>query len=198
MRILELGGGYNPTENAEVLDINPNAKNVVWVGDIRGLWSRDYEQAKGNLGDISENAYDLINATHFVEHIEWIHQEALFQQVHRWLVPNGEFRLETPNLVYIVKHYLIRRYRCSFPLGEHPDIVDRTGVNHQKWVNFKLFSGCSKGDYHHVCYDNKYLGWMFQQTGFVHVKIRASETLKAVAKKPKDTGEAILRFEYEG
>jgi predicted SAM-dependent methyltransferase len=190
---LELGSGYNPTPGYEHVGVAYRGYALDFEGDVRGLFCDDYADKVGNLREIPLGVYDEVLARHFVEHIEWIYQEALFRTIYMWLAPGGKVVVETPNFPYIIRHYTSRRLRKRFPLNEHPNITTRDGVNLQWWINFKLYSGCSPGDYHHTIYDAHLLRYVLESTGFESVKIRSSETLVAVAYVPKN---ATQHYDY--
>lgn len=187
-RILELGSGGHPMEGEEVhhLDRDRSAPHVEFYGDIRSLWNpKDFPDV-GNLDEINENFYDIVAAVHFIEHIEWIYQHHLFEYARMWLKPGGYFVVETPNLEWIAKVYLDKRFRNRFPMNEHPDIKTRSEMDFRRWINFKIFSGCSPGDYHHCLYDATMLRGMFEKAGFTNIKIKRGPTLWGIGQALKE------------
>ena len=55
-----------------------------------------------------------------------------------------------------------------------------------RWANFKINSGCSKGDYHLTCFDDVWLGNMMYETGFRDIKIFSGVTLAVCGTKPAE------------
>ena len=209
---LELGGGEN-FSSKDFLNVDIKAgPGVDIVGNLLALFSpdaniRDYPDLERITGD---NICSEIRAIHFIEHIPWIYQDGLFNWMHTVLEPGGILEIVTPNIEYICRVYLKRsRWRISrllkrvfkgvvldlFPEVNHPYITNRKNeLDLRRWFNFKVFSGCSLGDYHHCMYDdymlNSILSKVDVETGLplwmqVHVKARG-DMLKATVVKFKE------------
>ena len=174
---LELGGGKNPSPGFFNVDI-VNEDTVDLVGDLRALFTPDVDiEDYPQLVKFQEsNQCSHVSAVHFIEHIPWIYQDAMFKWINHILVDGGMFQGVTPNLKDIAKIYLKRKrslIRNSilglfgakqplFPADEHPDIKGNTDeYNLKLWTNFRIFSGCGisesgkLGDYHHCLYDKE-------------------------------------------
>lgn len=178
-----------------------------YLGDIRTIFVPDDPDKPTKINEsllsIRKNHYMLIKLQHVVEHIEWIYQEFLYRWIMDLLAPGGVVYIATPNLEYALGVYYVNRKKqirgkeVKYPIDEH--IYFKPGVTSdmQRWVNFKLFSGCSPGDYHHCCYDRQWLGDMLLSSGFDNISIHDGSTLKAIAYKPGmqqfDVSEAIKR-----
>ena len=166
---LEIGSGQNPTPDYIHVDLDPKAPDVDLVGDVRALFSpdavlADYPDLKAldtRPGPLE--LYREIRAVHFIEHIQWIYQRPMFRWFFDLLAPGGVLTIETPDLHWIAKSYLKNHRKRRFPSGEHPHL-SRPEDFHW-WVNFKLFSGCSSGDYHHCAYDSRSLTEMLRASG---------------------------------
>ena len=184
---LEIGSGNNPTEGFEHLDINPGAPHVEYVGDIRSLITEDYNKNMNeDLMLLKHTKFECIKAVHFIEHIQWIYQQSLLRLFYDMLEPNGTVYIETPDLKWIMLSYLKNRKKHRFPVEDHPDIKeDGNLLNFYQWVNFKLYSGCSPGDYHHCLYDKEFLNEMLNNAGFAKMSIKSNRgTIFCMAKKP--------------
>lgn len=182
---LELGSGNNPTEGYEHLDREASCPHVEWFGDIRGLWEAAFKGDVGNLPELPYGVYSEVLSRHFIEHLPWKDQPTLFTLMFDLLIPGGRLVAETPNLEYALRYYGTKRLRRSFPKTDHPDIRDDAPGNLQRWLNFKLFSGGSPGDYHHSTFDREWLRILLKDAGFVRISIRSGQTLTATARKPK-------------
>jgi len=192
---LEIGSGNMPTKGYKHLDINANAPDVDYVGDIRALITEDYDIEKyPNLKFISNETFEEIKAYHFIEHIQWIYQEALFRLFYQWLLPGGRLNLQTPDLEWIVQSYLHRKKKSwltlknkqyVFPDKEHPQLTDSGNpIQFHQWVNYKIFSGCSPGDFHHCLYDAESLERTLEKIGYQSINVRSKHaTLIAMAEK---------------
>ena len=210
---LELGGGENFfTEGYLNVDIK-EGPGVDVVGDLLALFTPDAEMSDYPLLERldGENLFTEVRAIHFVEHIPWIYQESMFDWIWRILEPGGTLEVVTPNLEYICRVYLKRgRWRVSrflkrafkgvvldlIPETDHPYIISsKNEIDLRRWFNFKTFSGCSKGDYHHCLYDT----YMFKDLlsrrhaetdlpYWMHVDIKArGDMIKVSAVKLKES-----------
>lgn len=177
-----------------------------YVGDMRCLFAPDYPASIDDYPDllrIPTNNYMLVKLQHVVEHIEWIYQEFMFRWILDILAPGGMVNIATPNLEYIVGVYVVNRKKqrkgteVRYPIDEHTYFKPGVESDMQRWVNFKMMSGCSPGDYHHCMYDRYWLYEMLCNTGFERISIYDDATLKVVAYKPQlqqfDVNEAIKR-----
>lgn len=171
-----------------------------YVGDVRALFApQGGYTITESLLSLPEHFFQLVRLSHFIEHIEWLYQRALFEWLFEFVADDGHIVIETPNLDYIINmyqdnmHKLARGKQISYPYREHPDFytdgetVDL--VSHfVPWINYKLYSGCSyEGtyyDYHLACFNAYWLGLLLEQAGFVTVRIYSGKSLYAVASKP--------------
>ena len=182
---LEIGGGSNPTEGYLNLDINADCKPDI-TGDVRAFFTPDVDlEDYPDLQEIDEFVFDEIRATHFVEHIEWIYQKPMFEWFYKVLKPSGRIVIETPNLHWIIKISLKNYGSGEYPQEDHPDL---NGTNDfVPWVNFKLFSGCSPGDYHHAMFDKVWMRQVLKETGFTPTVKAKGAYIQAIGVK-KDLG----------
>lgn len=189
---LDVGAGETKEAEYMSLDINPAFKTD-FVGDIRTVLAVDCGSERceeWNLDKLRENYYSVIRLQHIVEHIEWIYQEELFKWVYQALAPDGLIYVATPNLEYAAGVYLENRKKqksgkpVKYPIDEH--VYFKPGVleDMQRWVNFKLFSGCSPGDYHHSAFDRFWLCSLMIRVGFKAISVHDGATLLAVGMKP--------------
>ena len=190
---LEIGGGSNPTEGYLNLDINADCKPDI-TGDVRAFFTPDVNlKDHPELMEIEDSEFDEIKATHFVEHIEWIYQKPMFEWVYRMLRPRGRVFIETHNLRWIIKSYLKNYGSRTYPSEDHSDL---NGPNDfVPWVNFKLFSGCSPGDYHHAMFDKIWMKQILKETGFTPTVKAKGAYIQAIGVK-KDQG--LPEEEYFG
>jgi len=158
---LEIGSGMNPTPGYEHLDRDPECPHLEYCGDFRALFVPDVADPQKNrdVFRLQFDYYEEILAIHYIEHVEWIYQEAMFQKFFEFLKDGGVLRVVTPNLDWIVRQYclgrglrrrLFRRRRQAEVewWNEHPKFktltpAERNFVEFSLWVNFKLYSGCS-------------------------------------------------------
>jgi len=190
---LNIGAGKENNKLYTTVDIDQKAQPNI-LGDIRALFvhSPEYKSLLSQypeLYNIKSEYYVYVRLCHIVEHIEWLYIPALFDWVRNILTTGGILTIDTPNLEFIMKAYLkfIEAENSGqlprFPAKEHPDMsIDKHG-DMQRWINFKLFSGCSTGDYHHSCLDKTLAYTFLYDAGFDKVYINNSSTLRVLAYK---------------
>ncbi len=201
--ILEESDSRDKDEILEVGDINLENRTTVdfmegadYVGDIRAFFSSDYEFTDSlSLLKMRLGSFSVIRLQHFLEHIQWTHQDACLSWAHSLLLEGGMIYIETPNLEYIAKMYLKNLKNIElgkdvkFPDEEYPGMSDDSKkhevnmINFWRWINFKIYSGCSPGDFHHCCYDPYWLVRMMQNAGFVNISVCARDTIRVIAFK---------------
>lgn len=202
---IDIGSGQDKHEYFKTVDILEKF-DTDYVGDIRCLFAPVYVDSidkHPSLQNIKSNTFEVVKLQHVVEHIEWIYQEFLLRWVVDILAPGGLVYIGTPNLEYAVGVYVANRKRqvkkqdVKYPIGEHTYCKPGVSSDMQKWVNFKIFSGCSPGDYHHCMYDRYMLHAELEKAGLENISIYDGSVLKAVAYKPgmphQDVNESIRR-----
>jgi hypothetical protein len=142
-----------------------------------------------SLKKIKLHTFSFVKMQHIVEHIEWIYQKPMFDWTYSLLNANGILFVETPNVDHILKRYLSFTKELA---KQHPDINEDDPDSNIKWLNSKLYSGCSTnkvkdgcvdGDFHLCMYNKDWLTTVLLDTGFKHIKINAEETLSCLAYK---------------
>lgn len=196
---LDIGAGIIKDDNFTSNDIRDDF-GVDIMGDIRSLFVSDYAknlEAYPDLDTIKPNHYMVIRLNHIVEHIEWIYQEVFLDWVFKMLAPGGFVCIATPNLEFVAKVYLdqLKRQRVGkkviYPHNEHSYCQEGVPSHMQKWVNFKIFSGCSPGDYHFCMYDRRFLHDVLIQMGFRDLKFFDGPILRVIAYKPKQQNMSV-------
>jgi len=183
--MLDIGSG----RSGDYFTIDKDEKlGCSFTGDMRTLFAPVYNaDTPRSLKKIKSHTFSFVKMQHIVEHIEWIYHKSMFDWVYSILSEDGILFVETPNVDYILKQYL------SFTKGlakQHPDISSDDPDANIKWLNSKLYSGCSTnkvkdgcvdGDFHLCMYNKDWLVTSLLDTGFKHIKINAEETLSCLA-----------------
>lgn len=198
---LDIGTGNDLADRFTTVDVVAECNPDI-LGDIRCCFAgsqyyRDMREQYPGLSNIVGSRYVIVRAKHIVEHIEWIYHQTLFEWLFAITARGGIVAIDTPNLDYVVKLY----YRASelakdqrpfkFPSDEYGGLKPGSVVDLAKWVQFKLFSGCSLGDYHHACLNRRLLYHYMSSAGFEPIAISDDSTLRAIAYKPVNTSDSM-------
>jgi len=180
------------SEDCITLDLGSKADIV---GDIRGAFAQHggYKPVE-EIEKLPLDYFHLIKAVHVIEHIEWLYQQVMFDWFFDLIAPGHYLYVDTPNLDYIIEIYnngiqsMNKGNKLEYPMSDHPDFTkDRYIENFTPWVNYKIFSGCSPGDYHHTCLNSIWLGNLLHAAGFENIKIHSGRSLIAIAMRPKES-----------
>lgn len=132
-------GGQEPRANWKILDIQPGP-NVDYVGDIR------------NLSGFTDSHFDVIYASHVLEHISY--QNELIQalkDIFRILKPGGKFFASVPDLE-ILCHIFLHK--------------EATKQNRFQIMRMMFGGQMDKHDFHHAGLTAEFLTDYLVATGF--------------------------------
>lgn len=157
-RYLEIGPGNAMMPGFETLNI-VGGPNVDYVFDAA---------KKLPFGD---NTFDLIYASHMLEHIPWYKMEEVLKEWIRILKPGGNLEIWVPDGLKICKVLIDAEQGL---ITESPD--DWNMFNPRKdpfiWVNGRLIYG-ARPDYpswHRAIFSPRYLKELFEYVGLIKIK----------------------------
>lgn len=157
-RCLEIGSGNKRIPNFETLDII-GGKNIDYVLDA------------GKTLPFKDNTFDLIYASHVLEHIPWYKTERVLNEWFRILKSGGILEIWVPDGLKI---YKILKKAEKDSLKTIPDNWDLLNQKRDPflWVNGRLFYG-ARPDYpswHKAIFTPSYLKNLFDRIGLIEVK----------------------------
>lgn len=161
-RRLEIGGSENPLPDFETLDIAPNPHVDYVLDATRPL-------------PFPEGSFELVYASHILEHVPWFQTEDVLREWVRILHPGGQLEVWVPDGVKICKAFV--DFEC-----EGDNHIDRDGwyrYNPEKdvckWASGRIFTyGDGNGDphspnWHRALFSARYLKLLFERAGLVDV-----------------------------
>jgi len=191
-RILEIGPGTTDASSR----IFPGADTLdgeVGSPTYKASWGADPLP-------IEDNSYDLVFASHVLEHVAWYRVHAALREVYRILKPGGEFEVYVPDFAYIVQCYQQRRCGDSWRVfNDNNDFMT--------WVNGRIFTYGPDAvelkspvrpipqTHHRTVFDAEYLQKRIRQAGFVdcrllsrrrYGKAHSIKEVGVVCRKPAD------------
>jgi len=162
-RFLEIGPGSERIEGFETLNI-VGGLNVDYV----------YDASKGL--PFKDNTFDLIYASHILEHIPWYHTENVLKEWVRVLKTNGVLEIWVPNGYKICKGVILAE-------ESNENISDNDGwyrynpnKSPYKWANGRIFTyGDGSGNinhpnWHRALFTPKYLRLLMKKVGLKDVE----------------------------
>lgn len=157
MLCLEIGPGDGPARVAPGETWNRLTANITKGGDhYHARWGTDRLPWP-------ENMYDLVYASHVIEHIPWYKTVEALREAHRILKPTGHIEIWTVDFERVMEAYTH---------GAIPDAWRRYNPEGllMKWINGRIFAyDKGEGDelnMHRACFDRNYLRWCLTQAGF--------------------------------
>jgi predicted SAM-dependent methyltransferase len=125
MRILEIGPG------------TANGKSWIWPDADTVDTAAKGATCNCRWGQepfpFEDNTYDLVFASHVLEHVPWYRTDAALQEAHRILKPGGEIEIYVPDFAWIVQCYKNKK------AGDHWDVYDIKD-HWMTWVNGRIFT----------------------------------------------------------
>lgn len=87
------------------------------VGRLRAEGFKAYDQRVEEIDDIPANSLDLVTMFHVIEHVD--NPKAVAQRIADWLVPNGIFAIETPNIDSVDARWFQKSYWGGYHIPRH-------------------------------------------------------------------------------
>ena len=176
MWCLEIGPGKDPVEGFETLDVI-GRPGTTYVAD----WGHEPLP-------IPNETYDLVFASHVLEHVSWTRTQNALLEAKRILKPNGMLEIWVPNFAYIVDCY--HRRICGDDWRRENSEADP-----MKWVNGRIFTyGPGEENRHRACFDERSLRRCLEQAGFGNVR-RVSKRIIGIGHGPIDLGMRGVKLE---
>jgi SAM-dependent methyltransferase len=190
MKILEIGPGTADASSA----LFPGADTLDGEGTsptYRANWGAEPLP-------IPDDTYDLVFASHVLEHLPWYRTVTALREIARILKPGGEIEIYVPDFAYIVQCY--QQKKC----GDNWRVFNRAG-DFMTWVNGRLFTYGPDAtelksaarpitqSHHKTVFDQPYLLQRLRESGFVdctaltrrrHGKAHSIKEVGAIGRKP--------------
>lgn len=181
LRCLEIGPGDCPLGSGwDTLDV----VDVLGEGlDHVALWG--FESLP-----VADSSYDLVFASHVIEHIPWYQTMDALRDVYRILAPNGDLEIWTLNFQVIVEAYLEKRWVRDWDCGGRVKNFMHSIAGH-------VFAYEKQGNpymWHKAIFDPEYMRDCLQKCGFV--KIERLTTSRGHDHGPANMGFRATKSEY--
>ena len=111
-----------------------------------------------------DNTFELVYASHVLEHIPWFQTVDSLREVWRILAPGGTIELHVPD--FHVLATAAEFEKCG-------DIHAEADLNHElhwmHWVAERLFHMGPEAQWHRACFNASHLRWCLQRAGFSEI-----------------------------
>ncbi len=162
-RKLEIGPGQFPLKGFETLNIVPGR----WV---------DYVRDAARPLPFDDETFELIHASHVLEHIPWYQTETILREWVRVIRPGGRLEIWVPDALAVCKALIALEED-----GDNPIVLDgwdncNAEQNPYHWVSGRLYAyGDGQGDlgspnWHRAAFTPKSLAAMFEKVGLTRVR----------------------------
>lgn len=115
------------------------------------------------------NTFNLVYASHVLEHIPWFRTIDALKDAHRIIRPGGKIEVWVPDFAYLVRCY--RDGMCGDDWRKHNDDDDP-----MVWMNGRIFTyggpqGLADPNWHRAVFDYDYLSLCLRKAGFTLVEV---------------------------
>ncbi len=170
-RLLEIGPSENRLEGFETLNILPG-KEVDYLLDATKPLPFD------------AGVFDLIYASHIIEHVPWYQVEDVLTEWVRILKPSGKLEIWTPNGLKICRAFVDKEDRGEdrYLQDEWPRFNEERDVC--KWASGRIFAygdGTGRTDHpnwHRSLFSPRYLHSLFEKVGLKNIREMKSEEVR--------------------
>jgi predicted SAM-dependent methyltransferase len=153
MKNLEIG----PTPNTK---IGPDWDTMDVMVEYKPTYVHDLKKP---MTMIPDNTYDLVYASHIMEHVPWYSVDSVFSEILRILRPGGSFEVWVPDFEKIVKVYLTKEFPDNWRMFNKDN-------DPMLWVLGRLFAydrgGTNESNFHRNAFDFNHLSKTFIKNGF--------------------------------
>jgi predicted SAM-dependent methyltransferase len=126
--------------------------------DYVGMWGE--EQLP-----FADNSFELVYASHVLEHIPWYHTVWALSEARRILLPEGALEVHVPDLSVLIQ--AVQEQQCFDDHFERALNQDRYWMH---WVAERLFHMGPDPQWHRACFNAAHLERCLQQAGFRQVQ----------------------------
>lgn len=170
-RYLEIGPGPKRLEGFETFNIT-GGPNVDYVGDAtRGL-------------PFEDNSFDLLYASHILEHVAWYKTDEVLREWVRVLKPGGSLEIWVPNGLKIAKAFVDAETTGAKTFHEDNWWRFNEQKDPTKWMAGRIFSyGDGSGRQHHfnwhlAFFSERYLKQLLTNAGLTDVIIQPRDKVR--------------------
>lgn len=111
-----------------------------------------------------ENHFDLIYASHVLEHIPWYETVRVLEDACRVLKPGGSIEIWVPNFLKIVRAWMDGHTGDDAWRKYNPD------GNVDLWMNGRVFTyGKQEGNWHKAAFSTEHLSYCLRESGFQEI-----------------------------
>ena len=173
VRALEIGPGVSRLNSFETLNII-DGKEVDYITDI------------SQKLPFADNTFDLIYASHVIEHVPWFLQKQLFIELHRVIKPGGSLEIWVPDfgkILEVANAYIQKGENNTDKDGWYRFNDDKDVLT---WVNGRIFTygdGTANPmsfNWHRCVFTFGYLKQLLSNAGFVTIEAMEHNEIRGV------------------
>lgn len=160
---IDIGCGTNPTPGY----VGCDARKMRGVAHVFDFGAQRWPFKDGSVAEIIMQ--------HSIEHVSYRRLPHVLGEARRVLAPGGKLVIRTPDLRFIIDHYLAGRITPEFPPDQNFIAAnfgeDANALSPGWWAVLKMFSGQDyPGNEHRFCFDFETLKNVLASQGFPNAK----------------------------
>ena len=170
-RKLEIGPGPKPIADFEVL-------NIIWTPGT------DYVMHATERMPFSDGSFEIIYASHVLEHIPWYQVEGALREWNRILKPGGQLEIWVPNGYLVAKSLVEAEEKGNVDFYKDGWWKFNEGRDPAVWANGRFFSyGDGKGtaghfNWHLGMFTERYLKTLLESGGFSETRRMSNDEVR--------------------
>ena len=176
----------NRSKKERYLEIGPGAKRIKGFETLNviGGFNVDYVYDASKPLPFEDNVFDLIYASHILEHIPWYKTEQVLKEWVRTLKPGGSLEIWVPDGYKICKGIVRaeeKNINISYKDGWYKFNSDKDPY---VWGNGRIFTyGDGNGkinhpNWHRALFTPKYLKKLMEKSGLINVRTMSSREVR--------------------
>ena len=171
-RFLDIGPGSYPVPGFETLDV-VRGPHVTHVG-------------RAESPPFEDNTFDIVHASHVLEHVNWYDVEATVKQWVRILKPGGQLEVWVPDAYKLMKTLIVMEETGEWTgpgIGTWKS--DLTKYDPYKWavgrmLNYPKKAGIGEVWLHRALITPKYLQKVFSEAGLIDIKMMTEDQIRGM------------------
>lgn len=168
------------------LEIGPGPDRITGFETLSAVWGMnvDYVSDASKKLPFPSGVFDLVYASHVLEHIPWYKQEEVLMEWVRIIRPGGHLEIWVPNGLLIAETFVKAEKYGKNEIERDGWYKFNAGKDPAVWANGRIFSygdgrgGLSDPNWHRALFSPRYLENLLTTAGLVELQVLKPEDVR--------------------